>query len=147
MNVISREKSAVVRFASELVVGGVYQVNGTTLRPDKDKYGKFIKSDGCITYTRKPIPPQLVVVLAPPTGQDVKVHFYCDDGAGGIEHDTTMTLSDVNVPEGSAHDRYLERIPDATVMKGMRALAQQNKKQNYMEMSMDRQTWAKGHWE
>jgi hypothetical protein len=85
--------------------------------------------------------------MLPPTLTDVSVHFYCDDGAGGIEHDTVMDLADVNVPENGLHDRYLERIPDATVLAGMRKLQLMNRQQNYMEMSMDRQTWAKEHWE
>lgn len=147
MNVVSREKSTVVSYASDLEVGGVYQVKGTTLRPDKDRFGNFVRVRGEVTFTRKPIPPQLVVIIRPPTLTYVAVHYYCDDGVRSIERDGILSLSDVNIPETGDDDRHLERIPDATIMSGMKKLSQMNREQNYMEMSMDRQTWAKDHWE
>ena len=141
MNVISREKSIAVRSAAALEVGAVYQVKGTTLAVDKDKYGNPIRKDGVILFTRKPIPPQLVVIMSPPTLQAVKVHFYCDDGVQPFEYQTVLPLDEVNIPENGLTDRYLERIPDATVLSALKKLGLQNKQQNYMEMAMDRRGW------
>ena len=142
MNIRSAEKSVVVKGLGELAVDGVYMIRGTTLSVDKDKYGNALK-----TFSRHPIPPQLVVILSPPSQTSCWVYFWCDDGVEPFGYKVLMPLSDVNIPEHGQHDRYLEKIPDATVLSGMHRMEQQNREQNYMEMSMDKQTWAKEYWQ
>ena len=133
-----------VRVAGDLVVGSAYMVKGTTLVIDKDAFGNVVKP---VSFTRKPIPPQMVVVLSPPVLNLCAVHFFCDDGVAPFDYKTVLPLDDVNVPDNGLHDRYLEKIPDSTVAAAMRKLELQNREQNYMEMSMDKQTWAKKEWD
>lgn len=143
MNIQSPEKSVVVRTSVDLVVGSAYMVKGTSLTIDKDKYGNVTQPE---SFTRKPIPPQMIVVLSPPVNNLCAVHFFCDDGVAPFDYKTILPLEDVNVPEHGQHDRYLEKIPDTTVAAAMRKMEEKNREQNYMEMSMDKQTWAEKEW-